>query len=262
MDARGIDADPGWVNRELQNLRRQIEALRSERRAAATTISDGDLRLSNGASLVVDGGDVVLLDEDGSILFRLGPQEHGDRGFTLYREDGTVAVTAAKEDPTLPQALRILDASGNPLLTEWPFGNGAHRPRMPHPIHPAKAPAGWDEWGPHTSTTSATFERLWSGGTYKLNPLWGPRLYVWCSDATTAGEVKCVRKDTGTTYNLFLGGTAALTVAAGTTSPTLWSPAGCVLQGGIDARIDYAIEARVTAGAGSVNVAVPISMGH
>lgn len=262
MDARGIDNDPGWINRRFQELKREIESLRSERRAAATSVETGNIRLANGGSLVVDGGDVVMLDADGSVLFSIGEQEHGDRGVTVYREDGTVAITAAKADPTLPQAVRILDASGNSLLTEWPFGNGAQRPRMVHAIHPVVEPAGWTEWGPHTATTSATFERAWAGATYKLNPLWGPRLYLWCSDATTAAEVKCVRKDTGATYNLFLGDTALQTVAAGTTTPTLWAPAGCVLQGGIDARIDYAIEARVTAGAGSVNIAVPISVGH
>lgn len=61
MDNRGIDADPGWVNRKLREIERAIEALRSERRGGATTISDGDLTIEGGGSAIVrDGGDVSI----------------------------------------------------------------------------------------------------------------------------------------------------------------------------------------------------------
>lgn len=63
MDNRGIDLDPGWVNRKIHDLERAIEALRSERRAAATTVSEGDFVVSGGGSVIVrDGGDVAVLD--------------------------------------------------------------------------------------------------------------------------------------------------------------------------------------------------------
>lgn len=35
MDNRGIDTDPGWINRQLRELRQAIEAMRSERRAGS-----------------------------------------------------------------------------------------------------------------------------------------------------------------------------------------------------------------------------------
>lgn len=60
MDNRGIDQDPGWINRQLRELRQAIEALRSERRAAATTVSSGDLTVSGGGSVIVkDGGNLI-----------------------------------------------------------------------------------------------------------------------------------------------------------------------------------------------------------
>lgn len=61
MDMRGIDTDLGWINREFQKLRRDIEGLRSERRAGSTTISNGDLIVEGGGSAIVrDGGDVSI----------------------------------------------------------------------------------------------------------------------------------------------------------------------------------------------------------
>ena len=88
MDNRGIDTDPGWQNRKLRDLERQIQELRSEKRAAATTIGTG--------SLVIDGGDLVLLDTDGSVLLRVGEQAFGDRGVAIYRDSGLAAVEVTK----------------------------------------------------------------------------------------------------------------------------------------------------------------------
>lgn len=59
MDARGIDTDPGWINRKLQALERAIEALRSERRAGATTV-DGTLVVETGGNILLE--DFARLD--------------------------------------------------------------------------------------------------------------------------------------------------------------------------------------------------------
>jgi len=62
MDNRGIDTDPGWMNRKFRDLERKIEDLRSERRSAAITIpSGGKLTVSSGGTVVVDlGGSLEL----------------------------------------------------------------------------------------------------------------------------------------------------------------------------------------------------------
>lgn len=65
MDNRGIDSDPGWINRQLQDLRRQIEALRSERRGslAGRSASFIDLTTTGDVNVQPDtaiGGSVVI----------------------------------------------------------------------------------------------------------------------------------------------------------------------------------------------------------
>lgn len=65
-DNFGVSPDPGWFNREITALKRAVEALRSERRAAATTVSDGDLVVENGGRVLVGGGGSV--EVDGGIL--------------------------------------------------------------------------------------------------------------------------------------------------------------------------------------------------
>ncbi|WP_426243675.1 hypothetical protein [Nocardioides sp. LHG3406-4] len=70
MDNRGIIAGPDWINHQLQDMRRDIEALRSERRAAATTITDGSLVVSGGGGVEIhDGGDLVILDASENVVF-------------------------------------------------------------------------------------------------------------------------------------------------------------------------------------------------
>lgn len=69
MDNRGIDTDPGWINRQLRELRQAIESLRSERRASAATLSGygSNLTVRDGARLLVSGGGAVALEGDGYI---------------------------------------------------------------------------------------------------------------------------------------------------------------------------------------------------
>lgn len=262
MDSRGIDvSDPGWINRKFTELQRQIEGLRSERRAAATTIGDGDLRLANGGALVVDGGELLLLDTDGSVLFRAGVQSFGDRGVAIYRDSGLAAIEVTKSSAGLPQAVRIRDSAGNEIISEWPFGTGLGKPYLPMPAYPVTAPAAYGPHGPEVTTTSATWVTLWSMRTTQQNPLWRPRLVLKCSDGTTTAQVRVVKEDGTTLLNDFftgpswVGNVPLLSTAYLTHSPFV------IIGGAYGADVTRHVQVQVTAGAGTVSLAIPCATG-
>lgn len=266
MDARGIDLhDPGRVNRELQRLRREIESLRSERRAGATTIADGDIRLANGGSLVVDGGDVVMLDADGSEMLRIGPQQHGDRGVSVSREDGSLALVVRKafSNSTL-QTLEIRDRLGNLIVSEEALGWGLSRPFLQIPMRPVMAtPTALmhGQYGPEVPVTSGTFETTHQAWYARHNQYGRFCFQIAASDATTAAEVRVINVATGNPLAAFFQPSWLGTRAVGDTafvevvSPPLSVP------GDPDDRISIAAQVRRSAGAGTLTVALPESHG-
>lgn len=248
MDNRGIDTDPGWVNRKIRDLERAIQDLRSERRAPATTIGSG--------GLVVDGGEILLLDTDGSVLFRVGQQQYGDRGVSIYRESGLPAVEVTRGADNLPQAVRIRDSAGNEIVSEWGFGAGLARPLLAMPAYPVAAPAAYGVHGPEVTTISASFVTLWSMRTTQQNPLWNPRLMLKCSDGTTAAEVRVVKEDGSTILSDFFTGPWVGTVPTGSTAFVLRNPyLGIDSAYGSD--VTRHVQVRRTAGTGTVSIAVP-----
>jgi hypothetical protein len=103
IDNRGIDTDPGWVNRKLHELQDQINALRSERRAAATEVTDGDFTISGGGSVRVRDGGGMEVEDGGSLratypndataayfggLFTTGSSTPWGRGLLVVASDG------------------------------------------------------------------------------------------------------------------------------------------------------------------------------
>lgn len=223
-------------------------------------VSDGDLTIRGGA-LIVDGGDFLLLDTDGSTVFRLGPQQLGDRGVSIYRENGTVALEVREQVDGFGQRLRMLDDAGNVLFAEYGLGNGLERPRLTMQVHPNAAPAGWGEYGPERTTTSSTFATLFVAHSRRQNVLLNPLLAVKCSDATTAAEVRIREATTGQVLdNFFAPGDWVGSWPAGSTAFVESAPV-VVGVGGHDAPIKLEVQARRTAGAGTVTVACPRIMG-
>jgi hypothetical protein len=117
MDYRGLDTDPGWINRKFQELQRSIEALRSEKRAGATTVN-GDLTVENGGNVVVqdggsmrvtDSGDINVMHPDGvTAAIRLG-----DQSFAAYGIDGsTLLELAMSSHPAYPVLDNYLAVTG------------------------------------------------------------------------------------------------------------------------------------------------------
>lgn len=255
----------GAKHRDLEQRFRDLE--RKVRELASVTlrrpkfeVSQGDLTI-NGGDLVVDGGDFLLLDTDGSTVFRLGPQEFGDRGVSIYRENGTTALEVREQAEGFGQRLRIMDDAGNVLFSEWELGGGLSRPRLTMQVHPNGTPASWGTYGPERTTTSATFEPLFVAHSRRQNVLLQPLVAVKCSDATTAAEVRLVETTTGAVLDdFFTPGDWVGAIPAGSTSFVENQPA-VVWSGGMDAQITIEVQARRTAGAGTVTVACPRIMG-
>lgn len=266
MDSRGIDLhDIGWVNRELQKLRREIEALRSERRAAATTISDGDLRLANGAQLVVDGGDVVMLDEDGSVMFRIGVQDFGDRGVSIFRDTGELAFSLRKVFAnSTEQSLTLYDRYGHSIFSEEGIGSGPARPLMHIPMQPVQETPGPLSAGPHGWEVEAA-DNAWATvfqARYARHNQFGTfRVHLAASDTTTAAEARVINAADGAHLGQFFAGPFTATKAAGTTDYTDHLMPGIVLPGAPWASVTLELQVRRTAGTGSVRCAVSESRG-
>ena len=269
MDARGIDNDPGWINREIQKLRREVESLRSERRAAATSIETGDIRLANGGSLIVDGGDVVMLDVDGSEIFRIGAMEFGDRGMVIKRENGETALEVRRLSGAFGEQGLAIYANGTRLLETDELFGGLRRPFFEHPFQPVSATPGTavtcGPYGLERSTTSGTFETLFVYDGKRQNPLLDLKVAALCSDGTTAGEVRIVDLATGTQLPGFLDPAWLGVIAAGTTTYTVLDPtAGQAVAASAASAMSYVrlgIQVRRTAGSGSITLAVPQSIG-
>lgn len=266
LDARGIELnDPGRINRELQKLRREIDALRSERRASATTIGDGGLRLTNGGSLVVDGGEVLMLDADGSVMFRLGDQVHGDRGFLMARDDGTLALAVRKAiaGPGA-QGIEIRDRQGYLIYAEEALGNGPARPLLHLPFQPVAPSPTTLQHGPHgieVPTTSATFTTTHQAWFARHNQYARLMLRVAASDATTSAEIQVVDAGTGIPLGDFLSGSWLGARATGTTGYVQVDPPRLFLPGAPDERVSIAVQVRRSAGSGTLRVALPESHG-
>lgn len=262
---RGIDDGIGRQERINRALWDAIGALGSEKRAAATTITDGDLIVSGGAALIVDGGDFLLLDTDKSTVFRLGPQQYGDRGVSIFREDGTIAIGVRKVFPaSAAQTLELRDRQGRVIVSEEALGSGLARPLLHIPMQPVLATPAALPTGPYgvevpcAETTWTTTHQAW----YARHNQYGRFVVqVAASDTTTAGEVRVIDAATGDPLSdLFQPPWLGVRAAGATAHVAMESPR-LALPGAPDARIAVAVQVRRTAGAGTLHIAVPESHG-
>ncbi len=264
MDSRGIDTDPGWINRKLQALQRQIDALRSERRASATTVGTGGLR--------IDGGELVAVDADGSVLFRVGTLELGDRGTVAYRDNGSIAFEIRKlvDAAYVGQSVAIYDAGGTRVLATEDLLGGLRKPFLEHPFQPYSATSGTavtcGPYGWERTTSSTSFETLFVYDGKRQNPFLDLKLAAKCSDGTTAGEVRIVDLATGIPLGDFFNPDAWLgVIAAGTTSYAVIDPsptqAVAADAGAPQGYMRLGVQARRTAGTGSITLSVPQAIG-
>lgn len=222
------------------------------------TATGGSVVIPDDGVLIVDGGDIMAVDKAPSAqtLFQLGTQLHGDRGLTVFRDDGRVALEVRRpfsaSDPS--QNILIRDRQGgiiggDSLLS--PAGFDA-----PH-IEMRFIPVDYTSSASAQSTSSTSFVATHEYRGFKQNPFLKPQFMVRCSDASTAAEVRIFRVG-GSYLGGFLGSPTihTVTVPAGTTTFTLFEFAsGAQIPGAMSDALHLQVHARVTAGTGSVSVA-------
>lgn len=253
------------LEQRFRDLERRVRDLTSRAlQRPKFAVTDGDLTISGGA-LVVDGGDFLLLDTDGSTVFRLGPQLWGDRGVSIFREDGALAVAVRKAFENSPdQTLEVRDRDGVLLLAEEALGAGLSRPFLHVPMHPVLATPGTLQHGPYGAevpVATATWTTTHQAWFTRHNQYARFVAQVSASDATTAAEVRVVNADTSEVLGAFLAGAWTGTRAAGGTAHTEVESPAIFLPGAPEDDVSVALQVRRTAGTGTLQVALPRSQG-
>lgn len=242
--------------RRVAALERLVAQFAARPALENSTLSQGQVNVDGGA-VVVNGGDFVLQDTTGTVLFRIGAQLNGDRGISAYRADGTIAWQIAKifgpGDTT--QKFLQYDPSGRVIGGDAQLSpSGFDSPHIPHVWRPAD---GSDA----KTTTSATFESLFEHRGIRGNPAVQLTFLVLCDDATTAGEVQVIDVASGSGLGGFFTPPWVGTIPAGTTDQTILTPPPLSVPGAANDPCLLQVQARRTAGAGTVYVAVASSIG-
>jgi hypothetical protein len=184
--------------------------------------------------------------------------DRGDRGIKIQRSDGSVAFQMRDVLGLGQQSVSILDTSGAIIAGTGLFSDGLGAPYIPLDWHPVDYTSG----ALAQSTSSATFAATHEHRGFKQNNVVWPQFMVQCSDATTAAEVQLFSVTAGAAMTTQIGDPLTITVPAGTTTFALFEFVDYVhLPGAYGLPVHYEIQARVTAGTGSVSVAPVRSVG-
>ncbi len=218
----------------------------------------GSITIPNNGLLLVDGGDVVMLNESLVEVFRVGVMDFFDRGMVVRREDGTIAWEMRKAfgmaDPT--QAFIIRDRGGAQIGGDALLSpSGFDAPHMSMPFIPVDYTSG----APAQTTSSTSFVALHEHRGFRQNPALKPQFEVKCSDGSTSAEIQVYDVLNSVYLGGFFGTPAVQTIAVpiGTTTFTLFQLASgaMALPGVMSAPMHLQIHVRRTAGVGSVSVA-------
>ena len=271
---RRLDTSPGWQKRETRDLRRKLQQERAAKRAAATTVGSGGSFAVSGLLSVVGLLDVLgnmSIKSDLVEIFRIGDMTYGDRGFEIKREDGSSALLMRKPfDPTNTQQILMLDRNGEIIVGENSVGPGLNRPHLDLPFQPVSATPGTPltcgPYGIERTTTSSTFETVFTYDGKAQNYNLDLKFAAHASDATTAGEIQVVDLASGTPRPGFFLPPYLGVIPAGTTTPTILDPdVNSVLSTlttvGVGGVMRLGVQIRRTAGSGTITVAVPSAIG-
>jgi hypothetical protein len=224
----------------IDKLQSRLERLERAPRAGNTAIDTGEFTVKDPVT--------------GNVILRVGQQEHGDTGVSIYREDGTLALQIAKPfSPADEQAMRMLNKSeeiigGDNILAVT--GTALY-----NNITPTKT----SDTG--VAVTSGTFVDIYDIDGPYISPAHTLVFSAICSDGSTAGEVRVVNKDTGTSLTGFFVTIDPEEIPAGTTTLTDFTILGGTsgisqyyVTRNMGETIRHSVQARRTAGAGTVTV--------
>jgi len=228
--------------------------------AEGTTTTDGTWDLSGDLNV---SGEFTTLDTDGSDLLKSGTQEHGDRGLSIYRDDGSPALVVKRTfgagDPR--QSLRMLDPMGATIGGDSIVAiSGFDAPHIPIPFTPSNVATTTFA----QTTASATFVALFEAYTFYQNPGLRLKVKAWCSNGTTTADIQVWDVLGGAYLDTFFGAPppSVINVPLATTAPTVFESESMLMPGLMSADMQLEIHAKVTAGTGSVSVAVLRSIGR
>lgn len=181
---------------------------------------------------------VKVYYESGQIAFYSGELTDGTVGTVMFRDDGTIAFSITGV-PGQPQFAAIRDRAGTAIVTDdTTSGVGIGVPYIP--------------WGPFVSasvptdtTTSTSFVTLQSALSAKMNPRITMQILGRSSDASTTGEIRVV--DEG-------GVQIGATISVAANAFQYYNIGATTLPGAFKANKSLNIQARVTAGPGTIGV--------
>ena len=228
--------------------------------AEGVTTVDGTQNLTGDLNV---SGEFSTLDTDGSVLLKSGTQEYGDRGLTIRRDDGGEALvvkrTFSAGDPF--QSLRLFDRSARAIGGDSIISpTGFDAPHVPIPFTPSDVTTS----AYARTTSSATFVPLFEHDGFRQNPGLRLKVKAWCSNGTTTADIQVWDVLGGAYLDTFLGSPppSVINVPLATTTPTVFESESMVLPGWMSDPMQIEIHAKVTAGTGSVSVAVLRSIGY
>lgn len=249
---------------EIEKLWRAIKTLQNSSSFEGTGLEviDENQVLQGTNSLVyvgpdgtflVDGGDVIMLNDDLVEIFRIGNMPQGDVGLRIKRSDDSAAIEMRDYFGVDIQSLLFLTRTGRIFGGDSVLAAGIAAPYIPLNFIAVDP----DSTTLAQSTSSGTFVATHECRTLFQNPAFLPQFKVKCSDGTTAGEIQIYDVLTSTYLGGYFGSPATHTLAipAGTTTYTVLELASkAVFAGDMGDDMHLEIHVRRTAGAGTVSV--------
>lgn len=203
--------------------------------------------ISEGGLTIKDGGALRLSTADGVAAFYVGPVNpplpdgSPQPGWIVRRNDGTAVLVLRDTRPDLDgysQFLGWYDRTGQAIFTDdTTSGFGIARPHLAHAFYPSR-------YGDFLKTTNAAFETLWRARVEKQQPQLHVEAWGTTDTAGTTGEVRVMVNG----VQLDATQTATSSVVNGYVFGS--SP----VAGSFGDILDVEIQARRTAGTGSVQV--------
>ncbi|MFE4260310.1 hypothetical protein [Streptomyces sp. NPDC056883] len=163
----------------LTAMERRIQQLSTavNTRPALDTVTGGALTIKDGGSLSVE-------EPNGTRILGVGFWSATEYGLEIKRQSGKTALSIRNAvTGTYDQAVRVFDAYGHEILSDDVVTGGLARPWLAMLPPQDLATARW----PQTNATA------WTTVARSFNPLWQPRLRVYCSTAAAAGVTGQVR---------------------------------------------------------------------
>ena len=221
---------------EIRELRGRIERLERAPRAGSTSVDTGTWQIKNAA---------------GTILGYIGVQPQGDIGVSFYRSSGKKALEIAGLFNGDDQLFRLYNRAGEVIGGDQAFSNNGF--------------AGY-----HTTIVT----EVGSNGVAVTSTSWYPTHEIetqffntaqtmffraYCSDATTAGEVRCV-DEFGNQLPGFFMAIDPVVIPAGTTTWTKFDTRNnsgsnwYYISRTLGADINFQLQARRTAGTGTIYI--------